>query len=49
VPGRPARGRLRDVVVWVLAPEAATTKMLAVALFLPGLAIGSGIQEAIAR
>ena len=97
MPGPPARGRLRDVVLWVLAAQVATAagagfgyavvgrnslllipwlvpglvlvliaierleryrgrtfgiwsgKMLAVALFLPGLAIGSGIQEAIAR
>jgi hypothetical protein len=97
VPGRPAPGRLRDVVLWVLAAEVVTAagagfgyavvgrnslllipwlvpglvllliaigrleryrgrkfgiwsgKMLTVALFLPGLAIGSGIQEAIAR
>ena len=97
MPGRPARGRRRDVVVWVLAAEVATAAgagsgaavvggnslllilwlvpglvltlvaidrweryrgrpfeiwsgmMLAVALFLPGFAIGSWIQEATAR
>ena len=47
MPGRPARGRLRDVVLWVLAADVATAAGAGFG-FLPGLAIGAGIQEAIA-